>query len=586
MDAIPPALRFRLAETIAELGDGAAPGGVAAAHLARLLDDGAPWLGADPALADVGHWLVAPARAVELRCRGCAWLAMFPSVESVRKLAALALDRATPAPVRDAGIGALGRRELRDLNAATRWPADAAQLADEALVQLADAATGAGQLNSEALPHALRHVAWDGASAVLARAPGMWGDAIECFASPAFARVLLVCLEDLPPRHRLRALRLVAATLGEEAVPLLVARAGQAPLDQRIEMLLLVVALAGEPRLPLLEDALRGAPRADAVRQRARWHLQHRGVIPTVRGLRVARATAALAPEDRRAACAQAADDLGALAAFERHAEAYVYELWAWMVRGAGDPARARALVAAYPDAQRLVRELCLEDLARRGRVNDLVRTAQALGALDHGALALAIWGRPLAALELAAEARWQTPELACARALACYRAGRPDLAERILAEDQPPAELVGRDHTSAFPGPHERWLAEHAPDARPAVTALAGGRAGVVALGQPAPLDAEPDATSLAAVAQLARRLSRTLAGATVYLAGELTYVDKAALVAAIRAAGARLVTGPIPGTDFYVCGDWCPPQTIARLERAGARRLWPSELPREERR
>ena len=45
-------------------------------------------------------------------------------------------------------------------------------------------------------------------------------------------------------------------------------------------------------------------------------------------------------------------------------------------------------------------------------------------------------------------------------------------------------------------------------------------------------------------------------------------------------EAAGARLVNGPFPGTDYYVHGDWCLVQTIAQLERQGARRLRAGEL------
>ena len=44
---------------------------------------------------------------------------------------------------------------------------------------------------------------------------------------------------------------------------------------------------------------------------------------------------------------------------------------------------------------------------------------------------------------------------------------------------------------------------------------------------------------------------------------------------VAAVEAAGARLVAGPFPGTDYYVHGDYCLVQTVAQLERQGARRL-----------
>ncbi|HTR52732.1 MAG TPA: hypothetical protein VMJ10_18585 [Kofleriaceae bacterium] len=581
LDGVPPGLRYRIRDVLRAVpGDGGALDGVTGERLARLLEDGEPWLGADPSLAEVGYWMIEPRHTPELRARGCAWLAMFPSVETARRLAALALDEAAPPPVREQAIAALGRRQLRALHAATRWPVEAIQLADEALVKLADAATAAGKVASGQLPIALRHVQWEGASAVFARAPGLWGEAIEAFATPALARVLLVCLEDMPPQHRARAIRLVAAVLGEEAVPLLLVRAKEAALDQQLEMLFAVIALAGEAQLPALEAAIKRLDNVDRLRARAKWHLKQRGVLPTVRGLRVARATATLALDERAAKCAQAADDLGVLTKFARHGEAYLYGLWGWMVRGASDPARARELVAAHPESQRLVRDLYLEDLARRGRVKQLVAAAQTLHCADLGALQLAIYGRPLAALELATTARTHTPELACARSLACYRAGRPDLAVRVLAEDPPPAELVDDAALPAFPGPHERWLVERAPGSRPAVDALVRGRDAVIALAKPAPFDAEPDAQTLAPIGAVARRLGRALAGATVYLAGELGYVDKAKLAKSVEAAGARVVHGPFPGTDFYVRGDGCPPQTVAQLERQGARRLNPGEL------
>src|SRR5439155_15622981 len=179
---------------------------------------------------------------------------------------------------------------------------------------------------------------------------------------------------------------------------------------------------------------------------------------------------------ERAARSAQAADDLGVLAKYARYPEAYLYALWGWMVRGAGDPVRARELVATHPESQRLVRDLYLEDLARRGRVKQLTAAAHALQAADLGAMHLAIWGRPLAALELAATARLHTPELALARALARYRAGRPELTERILVEDLPPAEIVDDTALPEFPGAHENWLVDRAPAARPAITAPAHG--------------------------------------------------------------------------------------------------------------
>lgn len=564
LDAVPPALRYR----IAQLGDPPADG-----DLQRLIADGAPWFGAQPELAELGYWLIKGDKPDELRRRGCVWLSMFPTVETVKRLAALALD--APAPVREQAIWTLGYRQLRDHHPDTRWSADALQLADDALAKIGHDATSSGTV-PERLAHAMRHCSSDIAMAVFARAPGLWGDALEAFASPALARVLWVSLDDIPAQHRLRVLRLVGAALGEEIVPHLLHRVPRAPIGEQLEMLMLACALGGEPHLGRLEDAVKDMQFADMLRARARWHVANRGVVPTVRGLRVARTTATLDPAQRPRLCANAASDLAALTKFERHAEAYVYTLWGWLVRNAGDPAKARELVAAHPESQALVRDLYLEDLARRGRVKQLAAAAQTLQGADIGALQLAIHGRPLAALELAATARLHTPALVCARALACYRGGRPDLTERVLNEDLPPTEIVG-DKLAAFPGPHEQWLIKRG---APVLDALANGVAGVVALAEPAPPDAEPDTPSLAATDAVERRLFRGLPGATVYLAGEFVQMNKPAIAAAVEKAGARLVSGPFPGTDYYVHGDYCLVQTIAQLERQGTRRLRTTEL------
>ena len=574
IEALPPALRYRLADVLGLVpASGDSLEGVARERLDNLIRDGEPWLGAEPSLAELGYWMIEPRHAVELRRQGCVWLAQFPSVETATRLTRVALDADTPTPVREQAIWTLGYRQLRGMHPATRWSAEAIALADEALIRIAWDAATRGKITSEQLPHALRHVASDGLAAVFARAPGLWGDALESFASPPLARVLAVSIEDIPAQHRLRVLRLVAATLGEEAVPLMLARVPRAAVGEQLEMLFLAIALGGEAHLGKLEDVLRGMKFLEMLRARAKWHLAHPGVVPTVRGLRVARTTATIAPAERAARCAQAADDLGALTRFERHPEAYLYTMWGWMVRGAGEPARARELVAAHPESQALVRDLYLEDLARRGRVKQLTAAAQTRRGAELGALQLAIWGRPLAALELAATARHHTPELVCARALACYRAGRADLTERILAEDLPPSEITDDDSLKPFPGPHEQWLI--ARGLSPALAALAGGRDAITALGQPAPHDAEPDTPSVEPVAAVVRRLGRGLPGSTVYLAGEFKRINRDKVIAAIEAAGARLVAGPFPGTDYYVHGDCCLVQTIAQLERQGARRL-----------
>ncbi len=567
LDAVPPALRYRLRA----LDD--AP---AESTLDRLIADGEAWFGADPSLAEVGHWLLAKPE-LELRRRGCIWLTMFPTVDTVKRLIAVIGDTATPPPVRDQAIWTLGYRQLRGLHPDTRWAPDAIQIADDALARLAHESTATGAIASERLAQACRHIAADTMMAAFARAPGLWGDALEAFATPPLARVLFVSLDDIPAQHRIRVLRLVGAALGEEILPLMIGRMSGASIGEQLETAFLAIALGGEGHLGRLEDLIKGMKFVDQLRGRARWHLANRGVVPTVRGLRTARVTATLPPADRAAACARAADDLGALTKFERHAEAYVYTMWGWMVRGSGDPVKARELVAAHPESQQLVRDLYLEDLAKRGRVKQLTAAAQTLQGADLGALQLAIHGRPLAALELAATARLHTPELVCARALACYRGGRPDLAQRILVEDLPPTEIVG-DALLPFPGPHEEWLI--ARGHRPVIAALTGGLPGIVGLAKPAPYDAEPDVPSIAAADAVVRRLGRGLPGSTVYLAGEFVQLDKKAIGAAVERAGARVVSGPFPGTDYYVHGDYCLVQTIAQLERQGARRLRHGEL------
>jgi hypothetical protein len=546
-----------------------------AGRIDRLVAGGAAWLGAEPSLAELGYWMIEPRHSAELRRQGCAWLAMFPSVDTAKRLAALALDDAAPRPVREQAIASLGARQLCAHHPATRWTAEAVQLADEALVRVASEATARGKITSEALPRALRHVASDGLAAVFARAPGLWGDSLECFASPPLARVLAISIDDIPPHHRVRVIRLIAATLGDEAFPLMLARAPHAAVGEQLEIRFLAVAFGGEPQLGALEDVVRGMKFADQLRARAAWHLQHRGVVPTVRGLRVARTTATLTAAERAERCPAAADDLGALTRFERHTEGYLYTMWGWMVRAAGDPARARELVAAHPAAQGMVRDLYFEDLARRGRVQPLIAAAHTLGGLDRAAYLLAIWGRPLAALALAQAAPSHTAELVCARALACYRSGRPDLTDRILVEDLPPPAITGDAAPAEFPGPDEAWRVAHAAAVDPALAAVVAGREAIIALAQPAPHDADPDATAIAPLIGLADRLDRRLPGATVYLAGELGRERRAALVAAIEAAGARVVAGPAPGTEYYVRGPACPIETIARLERQGVRRL-----------
>ncbi len=55
-------------------------------------------------------------------------------------------------------------------------------------------------------------------------------------------------------------------------------------------------------------------------------------------------------------------------------------------------------------------------------------------------------------------------------------------------------------------------------------------------------------------------RRLGRGLAGLDRVPGRRVQGTsNKEQIAAAVEKAGARLVNGPFPGTDYYVHGDWC---------------------------
>src|SRR5438874_10167955 len=111
MDAIPPGLRYRIKDVLRLVPrDGSSLDGVALERITRLHQDGEPWLGADPSLAEVGYWMLDAKRPLELRRRGCMWLTLFPSVDTTKRLAAVALEPTTPQPVREQAIWSLGYR--------------------------------------------------------------------------------------------------------------------------------------------------------------------------------------------------------------------------------------------------------------------------------------------------------------------------------------------------------------------------------------------------------------------------------------------------------------------------------------------
>lgn len=114
-------MRYRLAEVLGLVpAAGGAFEGAARAGFEKLLVEGEAWLGAEPGLAELGYWMIEPSHAVELRRQGCIWLAQFPSAETARRLAKLALDAATPQPVREQAIRTLGHRQIRGMHPATQ----------------------------------------------------------------------------------------------------------------------------------------------------------------------------------------------------------------------------------------------------------------------------------------------------------------------------------------------------------------------------------------------------------------------------------------------------------------------------------
>lgn len=581
LTALPPHFRYRLHEVKQWLpAKGKAPSDVTLTRLSKLLDDAQPWLAAQPELAEFGLELLDEAQVPQLREHGAHWLTHFPTLKTVEALAKTARDRRAPLDVRNQAVWSLGYRQRRDAHPSLHWAPPVIEAADTVLAELLDADRVAGKVTLEQLPLAARHAHSDVVFRALAKAPALFGDAMECFADEALAQALLDQLPQVGPKHRFRSIRLIVATLGSDAIPALQETLEGAELFDRMEALFLSAAYGDADARPQLEALFQGAPFAKLFLDRLGWHEANPNLVPTVRGLQVARVTAERPLDELPATCGQAADDLGALTKFARHPEAYLYTMWAWMVRGSKDPSRARTLAVTHPESESLVRRLHFTDLARRGRVRQLQAAAQGATETDFAAFELAVHGRPLAALELAGTTRRHTPAVVAARVLGCFRAGRADLAERLLTDDLPPSELVIGDELPAFPGPHERWMAEHAPEVDPALTALVKGKDAVLALAQATPPEAEPDTPSLDGTQNVARRLFRGLPGTTVFFVGEFKTRNKDALRAAVAKAGAREVHGPFPDTDYYVMGDWAEVVTIATLERQGTRRLRSGEV------
>lgn len=589
-ETVPPAVRFLVREARVMLpieGPLGEPSPLFLERLEQAYDAGEEWLSAGPELAAFAHRLLDPREHPTTRRQGCVWATLFPSEEMVEALAAIALSEDEPIELRDQAAWSLGFRQAQRRSASLRWTEAAVAAADRALAQLVRRETAVGKVRLESLPEALRHVTAPEVLDELASAPILWGGAFEAFATERLARVLLDVLPDLG-EHRPRATRLAAATLGPECLPRLRALAAEADTGERLELLYAALAVGGQPELSAVEAAVAGFRRREPFLERARYHLANPGVFPTVRALRVARVTARIDAAERAAACARAADDFGVLPQWLPYAEGYLYDLWAWMVTGSEDPARARTLLALRPDLTRRLRQLALRDLAARGRVRRLMALAHEHKAPGLGALLLATHGRPFAALDLADKQREGSAESLASRVLGAWLAGRPDLSRALAATEAPPVAVVdASEHT--FPGPDELFHASHAAERRPALTALVRAylrtapgpeRAAAVVedlleLCHGAPPEAEPDVPDVALLDALESHVRRDVRGRSVYVAGELAGAERASIVARLEAMGARVVEGPFPGTDFFVLGRRCEVTTVAKLERQGARRL-----------
>lgn len=589
-ETVPPAVRFLVREAAAMLpveGPLGEPSPLFLERLEQAYDAGEAWLSAGPELASFALRLLDAREHPTTRRQGCVWATLFPSEEMVAALAAIASSEDEPIELRDQAVWSLGFRQAQQRSGALRWTDATIAAADRVLAELVRRETAAGKVRLESLPEALRHVSSPEVLDALAGAPLLWGDAFEAFATEGLARSLLEKLPDLG-EHRLRATRLAAATLGPECLPRLRALAAEADAGERLEILFAALVVGGEPERAALEAAVAGFAKKEPFLERARHHLANPGIFPTVRALRVARTTACMDAAERAAACARAADDLAVLPRWLPYAEAYLYDVWAWMVTGSGDPERARALVALRPDFTRRLRIPTLRDLAARGRVRRVMAVAHEHKAPGFGALLLATHGRPFAALDLADKQREGSAESLAARILGAWLAGRPDLARALAESEAPPVAVVDGDE-HAFPGPDERFFASSAPERRPALTAFvrAHARTGpgpergaavveeLLDLCVGAPPDAEPDAADVGLLTSLEAHVRRDVRGRTVYVAGELPGAERAAIVERLVASGARVVEGPFPGTDYFVLGHRCEITTVAKLERQGARRL-----------
>ncbi len=96
--------------------------------------------------------LIAPRNHPEMRRRGCIWLGLFPSRETVAALGAIARSPDEPRPLRDQAIWTLGYRQIQNRHDALFWALDVVALADAALVEIARIPANALRVDPELAP--------------------------------------------------------------------------------------------------------------------------------------------------------------------------------------------------------------------------------------------------------------------------------------------------------------------------------------------------------------------------------------------------------------------------------------------------
>lgn len=572
-DRIPPALLSHL-RYVFTYYDPVEPGPPFLPDFELVVTKGQPWWSAAPELEELGHRWLSSLCHPEMRRRACKWLGLFPSRETVRALSAVALSGSEPRPLRDQAVATLGYRQLGDRHDALFWSPEVAALADRTLLEIAKLPTAKEDFRE--LPVALRHCGSPELLALFAEDPVRWSGAVECFADPGLARALLGKLPEISSEDIHRVVRLVADTLGAEACGPLLDFAASAPFTDAQDALLAALAVDATRARPAVDAMLAGMKDRATFERRATWHEANPGVLPTVRALRVARTTGALAESERTEACRGACDLFASQARIALFAEGYLYTMWRRLALRARDPQRSLALAEAHPPAldDEGVLSSYLEALADAGRFRKLLSEARQRESGALPAWLLATRGRPFLALAARSGDRSASPTGVAAQALALFLAGRPDLARRTLADEIPkPAILAGTDGLATFPGADERWRILHDGEAAAPLRALAGGLEGILACAKGVPSNADPDGFDLALLETFERSLKRELSGSTVFLAGE--HRDRAGLERALAERGAHVAPRAFAGIEFFIAGDKVPIELVAKLERQGARRI-----------